>query len=78
MCPDWLETFKFDVQAKVPEGRSRNQMPEMLQALLVTGFKLAAHRASREFPVYALVVGKNGSKRERQRTIRLRPSRNLA
>lgn len=61
-CPDWLETLKFDAQATIPEGRSRNQMPEMLQALLAARFKLTAHRASREFPVYALVVGKNGSK----------------
>lgn len=34
----------------------------MLQALLADRFKLAMHRESREEPVYALVVGKNGPK----------------
>jgi uncharacterized protein (TIGR03435 family) len=62
VCPDWVETLKFDVQAKIPEGRSRDQMPEMLQSLLAARFKLVSHRASRELPVYALVVGTNGPK----------------
>jgi len=62
VCPDWMDALKFDVQAKIPEGGSRNQMPEMLQALLASRFKLAVHRASRELPVYTLVVGKNGPK----------------
>jgi uncharacterized protein (TIGR03435 family) len=34
----------------------------MLQALLAERFKLEAHRESKEHPIYALVVGKNGPK----------------
>jgi uncharacterized protein (TIGR03435 family) len=60
--PDWIATQMFDVSAKIPEGASRDQVPEMLQALLVERFKLAVHRENKEQPVYALVVGKGGPK----------------
>jgi uncharacterized protein (TIGR03435 family) len=60
--PDWMATERFDVLAKLPEGASREQVPEMLQALLAERFKLAVHRESKEHAVYALVVGKNGPK----------------
>jgi uncharacterized protein (TIGR03435 family) len=60
--PDWMASERFDVLAKLPEGGSREQVPEMLQALLAERFKLAVHRESKEHAVYALVVGKNGPK----------------
>jgi uncharacterized protein (TIGR03435 family) len=60
--PDWMASERFDVLAKLPEGASREQVPEMLQALLAERFKLTVHRESKEHAVYALVVGKNGPK----------------
>jgi uncharacterized protein (TIGR03435 family) len=60
--PDWMAAQRFDVQATLPEGASKDQVPEMLQALLAERFKLVAHRDSKENSVYALVVGKNGPK----------------
>ena len=60
--PDWMASERFDVLAKLPEGASSGQVPEMLQALLAERFKLAVHRESKEHAVYALVVGKNGPK----------------
>jgi uncharacterized protein (TIGR03435 family) len=60
--PDWMASERFDVLAKLPEGASREQVPEMLQALLADRFKLTVHRESKEHAVYALVVGKNGPK----------------
>lgn len=60
--PDWMNAARFDILAKLPEGASTDSVPEMLQALLADRFKLTLHRDSREFPVYALVVGKGGSK----------------
>ena len=60
--PDWMTSERFDVLAKLPEGASREQVPEMLQALLAERFKLTVHRESKEHAVYALVVGKNGPK----------------
>jgi uncharacterized protein (TIGR03435 family) len=60
--PDWMKTQRFDIVAKIPEGVSKDKVPEMLQALLAERFKLSIHRESRDQPVYALVVGKNGLK----------------
>lgn len=59
---DWMGAQRFDVLAKLPEGASKDQVPEMLQALLAERFQLKLHRESKEQPVYALVVGRNGPK----------------
>ena len=48
--------------AKLPAGAKQFNVPEMLQSLLAERFKVAIHRETRELPIYALVVGKNGPK----------------
>jgi uncharacterized protein (TIGR03435 family) len=58
--PEWMVTQKFDVAAKLPEGASKELIPEMLQALLAERFHLAIHRTTRELPAFALVVAKGG------------------
>jgi uncharacterized protein (TIGR03435 family) len=60
--PEWLTAEHFDILAKMPEGASKDDAPQMLQALLEERFKLAAHRDTQEHPVFALVVGKDGPK----------------
>jgi uncharacterized protein (TIGR03435 family) len=60
--PDWIVTTRFDVMAKLPEGATTEQVPEMLQALLAERFHLTYHNGSREMPVYALLVDKDGPK----------------
>lgn len=60
--PDWLASQRFDILAKLPEGASKDDAPEMLKMLLMDRFKLAVHRDSAEHPVLALVVGKGGPK----------------
>jgi len=60
--PDWLGSARFDITAKFPEGATKEQVPEMLQALLADRFKLQMHREKKDLPVYALVVGKGGPK----------------
>jgi uncharacterized protein (TIGR03435 family) len=60
--PDWMSAQRFDIQAKMPDGASPEQVPEMLQALLAERFKLVLHRDATEHSVYALIVGKGGSK----------------
>jgi len=60
--PDWLETERFDVIAKFPPHSAAEQVPLMLQALLADRFKLTVHRETKELPVYALTVAKNGPK----------------
>jgi uncharacterized protein (TIGR03435 family) len=54
----------YDISA-VAEGNdspTREEFREMLQALLANRFKLRLHRETKEMPVYALVVAKDGPK----------------
>jgi uncharacterized protein (TIGR03435 family) len=60
--PDWLRTQRFDILAKLPEGATKEQVPQMLQSLLEERFQMKVHRESRESNVYALVVAKGGPK----------------
>jgi uncharacterized protein (TIGR03435 family) len=60
--PDWTKGERFDILAKLPEGASPDQVPQMLQKLLLDRFNLTVHRETSERAVYALVVGKNGPK----------------
>jgi uncharacterized protein (TIGR03435 family) len=60
--PDWIASDRFDIDAKLPAGSARGQIPDMLQALLADRFELKLHRDKKEFPVNALVIGKGGLK----------------
>jgi uncharacterized protein (TIGR03435 family) len=60
--PDWMTSTRFDVMAKMPDGATKDQVPEMLQSLLTERFKLAVHHDTRDHAVYALMVGKSGPK----------------
>jgi uncharacterized protein (TIGR03435 family) len=71
--PAWINSIDglYDIEAKAPEGafppglpaNIRDQrMKQMLQALLEDRFKLKIRRETRELPVYAVVVAKNGPK----------------
>jgi uncharacterized protein (TIGR03435 family) len=60
--PSWLDADCFVINAKMPVGATKDQLPAMLQALLAERFKLAAHKESRPRPGYALVVDKSGPK----------------
>jgi uncharacterized protein (TIGR03435 family) len=60
--PDWLTADRFDVNAVVPAGIAKDQLPALWQRLLTTRFHLASHRESRASTVYDLVVAKGGSK----------------
>ena len=60
--PDWIQSERYDVQATIPAGGNKDQVPEMMQALLADRFKLRVHRDKNEHSVYALVVGSDGHK----------------
>jgi uncharacterized protein (TIGR03435 family) len=62
--PDWMGGQKFDVLAKLPDGATQDQLPEMFQSLLEERFGLAFHHEVKEQPIYALVVAKSGLKVE--------------
>jgi uncharacterized protein (TIGR03435 family) len=55
--PDWTSRDIYDIAAKLPEGATPDQVPQMLQTLLADRFHLTLRRETKEFPVYALVVG---------------------
>ena len=59
---DEIREVMYDVVARAPgkTAPARDEIRKMLQTLLADRFKLAIHRETREMPVYALVVGKNG------------------
>ena len=61
-APDWTAQQRYDIVATIPAGGSMAQVPQMLQSLLADRFHLMIHRETKEFPVYVLTVGKNGSK----------------
>jgi uncharacterized protein (TIGR03435 family) len=53
---------RFDLDAKVPAGATKEQFRAMLQNLLAERFHLKFHRESRDFPAYELAVAKAGLK----------------
>jgi bla regulator protein blaR1 len=62
--PNWIGSDRYDISTKA-EGEgdiTPEQVKPMMQALLADRFKLTLHRETKEQPVYALVVGKNGPK----------------
>jgi len=61
VAPEWMSQIRFDVAGKLPDGASAEKVPEMLQSLLAERFELKVHRASQEFPVYALTT-RDGTK----------------
>ena len=60
--PAWLESEHYDVNAKAEGNPTQDQMFLMLQKMLEDRFKLKLHRETKELPVYALLVAKNGPK----------------
>jgi uncharacterized protein (TIGR03435 family) len=60
--PDWLDSQRFDITAKLPPDTTKEQFQLMLQNLLAERFKLTLHHQTKELPMYALVVAKGGPK----------------
>jgi len=74
--PPWINSDRYDIEAKAdgpPEPDRRTMTEEqrkadmahrrlMIQALLAERFKLTVHKESKDAPIYALVVAKNGLK----------------
>jgi len=60
--PSWMDEARFDVQAKVPPGATREDLKLMVQALLDERFKLQVHREKKEMPIYELTLAKGGPK----------------
>jgi uncharacterized protein (TIGR03435 family) len=74
--PSWINSERYDIDAKIPDSfveRWRKLPPDqwsttieqrllMIQALLADRFKLKLNHQTKDLPVYALAVAKNGPK----------------
>jgi uncharacterized protein (TIGR03435 family) len=60
--PSAIDTERFDIVVKVPEGATAADRKLMLQNLLAERFKLTLHRETKELPMYDLVAARNGPK----------------
>jgi len=60
--PAWLDTERFAIVAKVPQGATKEQVNVMWQNLLAERYGMVARRESKEFSVRDLVVAKGGAK----------------
>jgi uncharacterized protein (TIGR03435 family) len=62
--PEWLETQKYDIEAKILPGTTPEQFQTMLQNLLKERFGLVVHRETKDAAdvAYDLVLAKGGPK----------------
>ncbi len=71
--PSWINSDPYDIEAKesddlsaemekLPREQRREKERLLLQSMLADRFQLKVTRGTRELPVYALVVAKNGPK----------------
>jgi uncharacterized protein (TIGR03435 family) len=60
--PGWIDSDRFDVQAKAPSSTPDSQMRLMMQALLADRFRLQVHRETKNSRVFVLSAGKRGMK----------------
>ena len=56
--PDWLDLKRFDVIATAPADSTPETLRTMLRKLLADRFQLAVHQGMKDFPAYAMTVGR--------------------
>jgi uncharacterized protein (TIGR03435 family) len=61
-APDWLESERYDIEAKADHAYNIDDLHLMFQNLLADRFNLKFHQETKEGPVYALMVDKSGLK----------------
>jgi uncharacterized protein (TIGR03435 family) len=60
--PRWMDSTYFTVNATLPEGATKADLPIMIQHLLEDRFGLVFHHVTRQMAGYELVVAKSGPK----------------
>ena len=60
--PAWINSARYDIDAKAEGSPNRGQMYQMMQALLEDRFKLKLHHETKQLPVYEVIVAKGGPK----------------
>jgi uncharacterized protein (TIGR03435 family) len=59
---DWMTSERYDIDATSGKAVEHTQMMAMLRDMLANRFHLVVHHETREGPVFALVVDKDGPK----------------
>jgi len=62
--PDWIDSDRFDINAKAGDDAGDRRLSLMLQSLLAERFHLVLHRETRPLSAYVLEVAKGGPKLE--------------
>jgi uncharacterized protein (TIGR03435 family) len=60
--PDWINTDRFDIEARADRPYNVDELHVMFQNLLADRFNLKFHKKTKDGPVYALSVDKSGLK----------------
>jgi bla regulator protein blaR1 len=64
-APSWIGTERWDIEAKTDGVQGflpRDQFAAVLRRLIEERFQMKTRRETKEMPVYAMMVAKNGSK----------------
>jgi bla regulator protein BlaR1 len=59
-APGWVNSERYDIEAKGTNTASQKDVMLMLQTLLADRFAMKAHFETREMPAYILTIGKGG------------------
>lgn len=60
--PRWVDTVRYDIDARPPDGSTRAQSREMMRNLLIDYFKVAGHVEQQERNTFALVLARRDGK----------------
>jgi uncharacterized protein (TIGR03435 family) len=60
--PDWLDSERYDVNATIRPGATKEEANAMVRKLLAERFRVSLLHETRDMPVYELTVGKSGPK----------------
>ena len=60
--PGWIDSERFDIDARAPENSARDQVMAMLRTLLAERFKLVVHKETKDQPIYALILARSDGK----------------
>jgi bla regulator protein blaR1 len=63
--PSWINSERYDVDAKAEGNPNRDQVRLMVQSLLAERFQLKVRQDNRELPIYTLLLAKSGVKFEK-------------
>ena len=58
-APEWVNSDRFDIQARGPQGAVESEGPRRLQSLLTERLALKAHKETRDHPIFALVLARD-------------------